>query len=157
MRRVSSFRHRDEGSTCRAVMTELPETQHRAAVIKLHFIVAASSCQRSQHHRSFHRVSSGFSSRRLSSLSRVSRSQRSQFTGTLKKTGISLCECVAIQTFAKVEMQENGGGPCELLRKKAAEPELEPGMHSHSKITRSFIDGSDSSTTESRTNCSRVL
>jgi hypothetical protein len=47
-------------------------------------------------------------------------------------------------------------GPAKSLRKKAAEYQLEPGMHSNSKITRSFIYGSDSSRTESRTNC-RVL
>jgi hypothetical protein len=55
------------------------------------------------------------------------------------------------------KMHEMEADPSESLRKKAADHELEPGMHSNSKITRSSIYGSDSSTTESRTNCRRVL
>jgi hypothetical protein len=55
------------------------------------------------------------------------------------------------------KMLEMEADPSEWLRKKATEHELEPGMHSNSKITRRSIYGSDSSTTESRTNCRRVL
>jgi hypothetical protein len=54
------------------------------------------------------------------------------------------------------KIHEMEADPSESLRQKAAEHELEPGMHSNSKITRSSIYGSDRSTTESRTNCRRV-